>query len=110
MAPIRSKPPQPTIRINGIRRGQGGRTVAFGRVEVEADAVDPRVFEANVRAGQEALERAVKRMSVAGVRFQKKRGVASYRADPRNPDRVIRELRGKIESGVFENGEFKAIP
>ena len=51
MAPIRSKPPHPTIRINGIRRGQGGRTVAFGRVEVEADAVDPRVFEANVRAG-----------------------------------------------------------
>ena len=109
MSDIEPRFPRATVRIDGIGRGSDRRIVSIGRVEVRADAADPQVFEQNVREGQEALKRAVQRLSVAGVRFQKRRGVASYRADPKNPDRVIRELLGKTEIGVFENGEFKAI-
>lgn len=109
MATVESKSSESTIRITGGQRPSQGRTIAFGRVEVEAEPADPRAFAINVRAGQDVMERAVKRLSTAGVRFQKKRGVASYRADPKNPDQVIRDLMGKAEVGVFENGEFKVL-
>jgi hypothetical protein len=100
---------QAQIRIDA-GDGDDKVVVTFGRVRVEAIRADPQVREANVRAGQEVMARAIQRLSSPGVRFQKKRGVASYRADPKNPRQVIRELMGKTETGVFEDGEFKAIP
>ncbi|HRH21417.1 MAG TPA: hypothetical protein PLE81_12375 [Brevundimonas sp.] len=84
--------------------------INFGRVEVEAIRADGRVFEANVISGQQVMERAVRKLAEPGVRFQKKRGVASYRADPKNPGLVIRELLGRTESGTFVDGEFRAVP
>ena len=95
-----------------IRDGDDGDkfVIKFGRVEVEAIKADRRVFEANVISGQQVMERAVEKLAAPGVRFQKKRGVASYRADPKNPQRVIRELLGRSETGVFIDGEFRAVP
>lgn len=106
-----ARPADRQARIQ-IRDEEGGDKIVikFGRVEVEAVKADQRIFEANVLSGQQVMERAIEKLAAPGVRFQKKRGVASYRADPKNPQRVIRELLGRTETGEFVDGEFRAIP
>ena len=72
-------------------------SVTFGGVQVQADRVKPTTFKRNVRSGQLALQR-------------KRPGVPTYRVDPKNIGRVIRQLGRKTESGVFEDGAFKVLP
>lgn len=98
---------EPTIVIQS---GDGGTTVVFGGVAVKTSKVSPRVFRTNVRQGQQALKRAADQLSKVGVDFRSKPGVATYRIDPKNTDRVIRQTGRKAESGVFEDGDFKVLP
>ena len=43
-----------------------------------------------------------------GVKLRARKGVPLFFADPARPGRIIRELDGKRESGVIENGTLKA--
>lgn len=85
-------------------------SVTFGGVQVQADRVKPTTFKRNVRSGQLALQRAADQISEVGVDIRKKPGVPTYRVDPKNIGRVIRQLGRKTESGVFEDGAFKVLP
>jgi hypothetical protein len=85
------------------------RIIKFGNVTVVADPLSKSEIKRNVKAGQRALARALKAIITPGVDVKLPSGVPLYRADSEKRGHIIRELDGKSESGVIENGKFKPI-
>lgn len=83
-------------------------TVKFGSVTVEVIAPRKAEVKRNIQAGQSALARAKTKLVKHGVKIKAAKGVPLFHADPELPGQLIRELNGKRERGVFENGKFKA--
>ena len=84
----------------------GKRKVTVGSVTVEVEAPSPEEVARNIRAGQEALARGLKALITPGVKLDLPKHVPRFYADPEAPNRVIRVLSGKRESGTFKNGRF----
>ncbi len=63
----------------------------------------------NVRGSTEALGRALVRLTRPGIRLRHKHGIPLFQVDEKDPDNFTRDLDGKQERGLFQNGEFKAI-
>jgi len=63
----------------------------------------------NVRRSTEALSRALVRLTRPGIRLRSKRGIPLFQVDENDPDILIRDLDGKRERSLFQDGEFKAI-
>jgi DNA-binding XRE family transcriptional regulator len=61
----------------------------------------------NIKAGQDALARAMWKMTKPGVVIKRKKDVPLYYADPNRKGIIIRELNGKRELGIFKKGKFK---
>jgi hypothetical protein len=81
--------------------------VTFSGVTVLAPKPKAADVRHNVAMSSEALERAKKRLMRPGVRVYARKDVPLYSADPDRPGVYIRELNGKIDKGVLENGTFK---
>ncbi|WP_312205249.1 hypothetical protein [Brevundimonas sp.] len=81
--------------------------VTFSGVTVIAPKPASADVKRNVAMSSEALERAKKRLMRPGVRLYARKDVPLYSADPDRPGVFIRELNGKTECGVLENGTFK---
>lgn len=97
----------------GAQSGKGRSTstaltkVRFGSVTVEAKAPAKAEVRRNVVTGQFALERATSKMLKPGVVLAQVHDVPVYRADPRVPGRLVRELNGTSQPGTFINGKFR---
>lgn len=98
------------VTIDANRTGSGMVSVQFGGVTVQTDPVQPSVLAQNVASGREALRRAARGIPKIGVHIARMPDVPLFRVDPHHPDRVIRQMGDKIESGVFMNGRFKVEP
>lgn len=96
-----------TITIKKEAGRKASRKVRFGSVEVKAVAPEPNVIEANIRSGQAALKRARVAFIKPGVSLRLSKNVAKYRADPDQPDVIVREVGGTTERGSFVNGKFE---
>ena len=81
----------------------------FGAVTVAAARVDHAVAQRNIEEGQQALERAAKKLSEPGISIRAAKGVPLYFVDEKQPSRLIRKLDGKTERGVLEDGHFKVV-
>ena len=97
------------IVVNTVKVGSAYSTVTFGAVSVSA--VSPKVGEMrrNVTIGQAALARVVPRLVKPGVAVKTAVSVPLFRADPKDPSRLIREVNGKVATGKFVNGKFKVL-
>lgn len=94
----------------GLPAGQVGEVlVRFGSVEVRDVGFNPKEKQRNIGTGQVALSRAAPSIIKAGFAKRPKDSAPRFRADPGNPQILIRELNGKSEKGVFVAGKFKAL-
>jgi hypothetical protein len=78
-------------------------------VSVNAAQVQPEEWQRNVDSGRAALARAVPKLAKAGVVLKMADSVPRFRADPKDPSRLIREVNGKVETGQFVNGRFRVL-
>ena len=84
------------------------KKIRFGDVTIETTTKPGEVqIRRNIKAGQEALARLLRRLIKPGIDLPHVKDVPYFRADPEHPGKLIRELNGKQESGVFKNGKFK---
>jgi hypothetical protein len=81
-------------------------TVTFGSVTVTGPAPSEEVVRENIAAGRRALERALEAFKKPGIRLPRRRNVPLYRADPNEPNILIRELNGREERGTMSEGQF----
>lgn len=84
-------------------------TVTFGSVTIRTEREDPEVIRKNIIEGQKAFARAVQAFKTKGVKLNVPKGTALYQANPNNPNLLIRNIDGKIDQGVFDNGQFRVI-
>jgi hypothetical protein len=84
-------------------------TVTFGSVTIRTEPADPEVIRKNIIKGQKAFARALEAFKTKGVKLNVPKGTALYQANPNNPNLLIRNIDGKIDQGVFENGQFLVI-
>ncbi len=64
----------------------------------------------NIKAGQDALARAMRKIIKPGVVIKPIKDVPLYYADQNRKGIIIRELNGIRETGIFKNGKFKKCP
>ena len=81
-------------------------TVTFGSVTVTGPAPSEEVVRENIAASRRALERALDAFKKPGIRLPRRRYVPLYRADPNEPNILIRELNGREERGTMLDGQF----
>ena len=62
----------------------------------------------NIKAGQNALARAMWKITKPGVVIKRIKDVPLYYADPNRKGIIIRERNGIRETGIFKNGKFKS--
>lgn len=84
-------------------------TVTFGSVTIRTERPSPEVITKNIVDGQMAFARAIEAFKTKGVKLNVFKGTALYQANPNNPELLIRNIDGKIDQGVFENGQFRVI-
>jgi len=84
-------------------------TVTFGSVTIRTEQPSPEVSRKNIIDGQRAFARAIEAFKTKGVKLNVSKGTALYQANPNNPALLIRNIDGKIDQGVFENGQFRVI-
>lgn len=82
--------------------------VKFGSVTVAVYGRRTAEVKRNIREGQVALSRAINTIIRPGVKIEVTESVPLFHADPTQPGRIVRVLKGKRVSGVFVNGKFKA--
>jgi hypothetical protein len=92
-----------------VRRIRKGATVRYGSASMKWGAGQETALVDNILRGQQALKKAKKKVVKPGVALRARKDVPMFFADPSNPKRLIRELNGKRETGVFEDGAFKAL-
>jgi hypothetical protein len=61
----------------------------------------------NIASGNSALGRAASAFVKPGVKLSRGKNIPFYRADPREPRILIRELNGRSQRGTLVDGEFK---
>lgn len=81
--------------------------VTFGSVTVMVELPSAEVIDQYIRDGQLAFARARKAFITKGVKLNVRKGTPLYQAHPNNPKFLLRNIDGKIEQGIFEEGQFK---
>jgi hypothetical protein len=84
-------------------------TVTCGSVTIRTERPTPEAIKKNIVEGQKAFARAIEAFKTKGVKLNVSKGTALYQANPNNPALLIRNIDGKIDQGVFENGQFRVI-
>ena len=102
---------RPTKAKLVLNSGTAGRakvkTYQFGSATLTVGISAQSEWAHNVDLGQSALKKIKSRLVKPGVKLRGSKSAPRFHADPSNPRQLIRELNGKRERGVFENGEFK---
>ena len=108
--PARAAPERATVVIEAPAKAGGKRrTLRFGSARVIAERPSKADIQSRVEESRLALAGLAARLIKPGVRIRKVKGVPLFYADPQHPDRLIRELDGKRESGAFRDGLFEVI-
>lgn len=81
--------------------------VTFGSVTILVERPSPEEIKKNILNGQIALARAKKAFMTKGVKLKVREGTPLYQATPNNPRFLLRNIDGKIDQGIFEDGQFK---
>ncbi|SHN02251.1 hypothetical protein [Rhizobacter sp. OV335] len=97
------------VIVNTALRGEGVATINFGEVSVKAASPKVGELRRNVTIGQAAMARAMPKLVKPGVAFKTAESTPLFRADPRDPSRLIREVNGRVSTGTFVNGKFKVV-
>ena len=96
-----------------IKLGSGPKTseatVRFGSVEVRDATFSLSEKRRNVGTGQAALSRAVTKIVKPGFAKSNGESAPRYRADPHNPQVLIRELKGVSARGDLRRWEVQGI-
>lgn len=82
------------------------KTVKFSSENTEDFTISKEDVARNIKAGQDALARAMAIIITPGVKLKVSKGVPLFHADPARPGRLVRVLDGKRQYGIFVNGEF----
>jgi hypothetical protein len=109
--PAKNRPTRAGTVAVARRDAKGGawEKIKFGDVVITAQRPSDAEIRRNAEESTAALARALPRLVRAGVRIYPKKDVPLYWADPDNSDGFIRKLNGKVQRGVLEDGQFKAI-
>ena len=83
------------------------KTYQFGTAKLTVSSTADADWARNVDLGQSALKKIKRRLVKPGVKLRGAKSAPLFHADPSNPRQLIRELNGKRDRGVFENGVFK---
>ncbi len=89
----------------GVRPAQ--QRISIGNLTLVVPRPTKTEVQENVRRSTEALGRALVRLTRPGIRLRPKRGIPLFQVDENDPDIFIRDLDGKRERGLFQDGEFK---
>jgi hypothetical protein len=81
--------------------------ISIGNLTLVVPRPTKTAVQENVRRSTEALGRALVRLTRPGIRLRPKRGIPLFQVDENDPDIFIRDLDGKRERGLFQDGEFK---
>ncbi len=94
----------------GRPAGKGGplEKIKFGDVVITARRPSDAEIQRNAEEGWAGLARAFARLARPGVRIYPKKDVPLYSVDPDDPNIFIRKLNGKVDRGVFQDGQFRA--
>ena len=85
------------------------RSVSFGSVTVQVSEPPESVRQANIKAGQVALERSKGALQKAGIKIPRQKGVPLYFGCEDKPGWMERELNGQKTLGKFVGGRFRAM-
>jgi len=96
-------------KLKGTKSGskRNAVTVRFGSVTLTGDRPSSVDVKDKVKRGQRAFAKAAATLTKPGVKLKHADSVPVYHADPKDPQRVIRVLNGKSESGRFIGATFK---
>jgi hypothetical protein len=83
--------------------------VKVGDMIVSGDKASAAEVKTAVARSSEALNRLSRVIVEPGVRLSKRKDVPLFSIDPNNPGRVLRELNGRVDRGILENGAFKIL-
>jgi hypothetical protein len=96
-------------RMERLRETSKGKTIVFGSWKIKAPALPLRETIARVESSSLALSRMKKRLVTPGVKLSQRKNVPLYRADPTQPNVLIREVNGQTERVQLIDGEFKLV-
>lgn len=83
-------------------------SVSFGAVTVSVEKPSESIRQANIEAGQAALQRGKKAITKIGVKIPRRKGTPLYFGSEDRPGWMVRELDGKRTMGRFISGRFRA--
>ncbi|MGH1509979.1 hypothetical protein [Ralstonia solanacearum] len=86
---------------------RGAMTVSFGDVSVVVAKPSAEAVELGVKASARVIAKLGRRLLEPGLTIAHGRDVPVFTADPADPQRVVRQLNGKTETGRFVRGKFK---
>jgi len=102
------RPAQRAVAVAKLRRG--AMAVSFGDVSVVVAKPSAAAVEQGVKASARVIASLGRRLLEPGLTITHGRDVPVFTADPADPQRVVRQLNGKTESGRFVRGKFKPEP
>jgi hypothetical protein len=108
--PVKGRPVRASTVAVDRRGGSDGvwETIKFGDVTITARRPSDDAIRRSAETGWAGLARALPKLVRPGVRIYPKKDVPLYWCDSDDPHVFIRKLNGKIQRGVFEDGQFKA--
>lgn len=89
--------------------GSGRSGVTFGTVTAKRPRVPAVETQRNIEQGRSAFAAAKEVLLKTGVALRARKGVALYRADPVDPQLLVRELDGVQQRGRLVGGHFEAV-
>lgn len=98
------------LSVKKAKKSNSGDTVSvsFGAVTVNVAKPSESIRQANIEAGQAALQRGKDAIIKVGVKIPRKRGIPLYFGSEDRPGWMVRELNGKKTVGRFVSGRFRA--
>ncbi|WP_426400931.1 hypothetical protein ACN9M1_26820 (plasmid) [Ralstonia sp. R-29] len=102
------RPAQRAVVVAKLRRG--AMAVSFGNASVVVAKPSAAAVEQGLKASAKVIANLGRRLLKPGLTITHSRDVPVFTADPADPQRVVRQLNGKTESGRFVRGKFKPEP
>lgn len=81
----------------------------YGDFTAEAKSLTEAELRRNLDLSAAALQGLKSALLKPGIRIRRKKDVPLFYSTDEEPDLFVRELNGKRERGIFENGSFKPI-
>jgi len=97
------------VSVKPASRDTASAKVHFAGVVITHAKLSKSVVKQQLAASGSAMKRLRPALLERGVKLRIAAGVPLYHADPSNPSRVVRKLKGKERIGTFVNGKFKPI-